>query len=203
MGKMYQKIKELTIALHRIGSINFGEFKLKSGVTSPIYLDLRLLISHPRLLRETAELMWEKVEKLSFNCVCGVPYTALPIATALSIGHNIPMVMRRKEAKDYGLKRMIEGHFTAGDTCLVVEDLVTTGSSVFETITPLADVGLKVSDVIIVIDREQGGKENIESKGYRLHSLLKLSEMLEILRQEEKISPSVFNQVNQFLNSAK
>ncbi len=166
--------------LHKIGAIQHGDFTLKSGVKSPIYIDLRLIISYPKLLAEVAFLMWEKIAGSQFDRVCGVPYTALPIATALSVQQNLPMVMRRKEAKNYGTKKIIEGAFESGQNCLVIEDLITSGMSIFETINPLEEVGLKVTDIVVVLDRQQGGRERVEEKGYRLHSLFTLSELLEV-----------------------
>ncbi len=164
-------------SLYSIGTVQFGEFKLKSGEMSSVYINLRKIISYPDILRTVANAMWEAVRDCQFDLVCGVPYTALPIATCVSLDHNIPMIMRRKEKKDYGTKQMIEGEFKPGQRVLVIEDVVTSGASILETTAELESAGLEVVDLIALIDREQGGRETLEKK-YRLHTILTLSEIL-------------------------
>ena len=159
------------------GIIKHGEFTLKSGQKSSIYIDLRQIIAYPELLVTVAEGMWTKIASLSPSLICGVPYTALPIATVISIKHNIPMLIRRREAKDYGTKKMIEGLYEPGQSCVIIEDVITTGSSVIETIDLLEAHNIKVTDAVVYIDREQGGKENIESRGVRCQSVFTLSQL--------------------------
>ena len=170
----------LISSLYQIGAIQLGEFKLKSGQTSSIYINLRKIISYPDLLRQMADAMWDQIKDCEFELICGVPYTALPIATCISLAHNIPMVMRRKEKKDYGTKQLIEGEFKSGQHCLIVEDIVTTGGSIIETANDLENAGLKIKNLIAVIDREQGGKENLSQK-YQLTTLFTLSDILNYL----------------------
>ncbi len=192
-------MKDLILKLHEINAIKFGEFTLKSGILSPIYIDLRVTVSYPEVLQMVADAMWDKLENTKFDIICGVPYTALPIATVMSVNHSIPMVMRRKEIKEYGTKKAIEGNFQTGQICLVVEDLVTSGSSVFETIEPLEHEGLKITDIVVLVDREQGGKKHIEDKGYSLHSVLTISQVLETLKREGKLNDDMVTKVKEFI----
>ncbi len=190
--------QQIAIQLYQIGAIQFGTFTLKSGLVSPIYLDLRRIVSFPELLSKIADAMWQEVTDCRFDVLCGVPYTALPIATAFSLQYGTPMVMRRKEAKHYGTKKMIEGVFTAGQKCLVLEDLITSGASIFETIEPLEQAGLAVSDVVVLIDREQGGKGRLAAAGYCLHSVFSLSFLLTTLCEEGLIEKSVAETIQDF-----
>lgn len=171
----------LIISLYKIGAIKFGNFTLKSGQSSKIYLDLRQIISYPPILRQVAETLWQKVQSCQFNVICGVPYTALPIATCLSLQHNIPMILRRKEKKTYGTKQQIEGRFETGQRCLIIEDIITTGISILETANDLEEAGLKIHDVAVLINREQGGEENLEKHHYKLHAIFTLEEILQTL----------------------
>jgi len=190
---------ELILKLHEIGSIKFGEFKLKSGLLSPVYIDIREIISYPNILTAVAELMWDKISSLNFQVVCGVPYTALPIATVLSTTHDIPMVMRRKEIKDYGTKKAIEGNINSGDNCLVIEDLITSGQSIFETIEPLEQAGLTITNIVVLLDREQGGRTHIENKGYHVHVLFTMTELLTVLEENNNLNSDTVNQVKKFI----
>lgn len=176
-------------SLYQIGAIQFGEFTLKSGQTSRIYINLRKIISYPSLLRAVAHAMWQATQDRRYDLVCGVPYTALPIATCLSLDHNMPMIMRRKEKKDYGTKQMIEGVYHPGQTCLIIEDVVTTGGSILETTVELENAGLRVQDVVALIDREQGGRETLEEK-YTFHAILSLSTILETLFESKEVAAS-------------
>jgi uridine monophosphate synthetase len=174
--------ERLLIRLYQIGALKFGSFKLKSGQISPIYFDLRVIVSYPDVLQLMADCMWQLLDSTSaqFDFICGVPYTALPIATAMSLSYNKPMIMKRKEAKDYGTKKMLEGVFKAGDSCLIIEDVITTGGSILETAEALEQEDIKVNHIIVCINREQGGSENVQQKGYRVTSLYTVTEVLSL-----------------------
>lgn len=195
--------KDIALALHRIGAVKFGEFTLKSGIKSPIYIDLRLLISFPDVLKLISGAMIELAEGLTFDVIAGIPYTALPIATAISVEKNWPMVYARKEVKDYGTKKKIEGVFKEGQTALIIDDLITTGGSKFETVEPFEASGLKITDFIVLVDREQGGAKLLEEKGYKLHSVIGINEILDILKEENAIDESDFSRAKTFISETQ
>lgn len=185
--------------LFAIGSLKVGKFILKSGQESPIYIDLRPIISHPALLREMSAVIWQ-VHQHSADFICGVPYTALPMATCISLSENIPMVMRRKEAKNYGTKKQIEGLFQPGQTCIIIEDIVTTGMSILETIKDLEAAGLRVVEVLSFLDREQGGAKNLENAGYPFHAAVTLTQVAEHLFQADLIDINFRDMILQICN---
>lgn len=192
--------KDFILKLHKIGAIQFGTFTLKSGIESPIYLDLRRMVSYPDLLQTTANMLWEKITGCDFHYICGVPYTALPFATVLSVQHNIPMIMRRKEVKQYGTKRILEGVYHANARCLVIEDLFTTGGSALETVEILEHDKCIVTDIAILIDREHGGVQRVQKKGYNVHVIFTLSEILAILHDTNVINEESVHAIRNFIN---
>lgn len=194
------ELSQLIYDLFNIGAVKFGEFRLKSGILSPIYFDFRLIVSYPLLLQKVGDAMWEKAKDLPFDLLCGVPYTALPIATYLSIAHQIPQVIRRKEAKQYGTGLLIEGAFEKGNRCLVIEDLITSGASILETIDPLEAAGLEATHAIVFLDREQGGRDRLKGLGKEVISVIGIHEMLEILIHKQVISQETKELVVEFIS---
>jgi uridine monophosphate synthetase len=138
-------------------------------------------------------------KKLKFDVIAGIPYTALPIATAISLETDWPMVYARKEVKDYGTKKKLEGVYAEGDTALIIDDLITTGDSKFETIEPFQAAGLKIKDFVVLVDREQGGKRILEEKGYNLHSVIGINELLDILKGEGRLDDVNYKKAKEFI----
>lgn len=181
------------------GCIKFGEFTLKSGLKSPIYIDLRQIITYPKLLADIARAYLPLLSTLHFSRIAGLPYAAIPIATAISLAGDYPMIYPRKEAKAYGTKAEIEGEFHAGETVVVIDDLATTGGSKFEAIEKLTGVGLVVKDVVVLVDRQSGAKESLEQAGYSLHAVLTISDMLAYWESTGKVDKQKIAATRAFL----
>jgi len=192
----------LADSLLEAGCIKFGEFTLKSGLISPIYIDLRRIISHPKLLELVGTAYLAILRELQFDRLAGLPYAAIPIATAICLAGGYPMIYPRKEIKEYGTKAEIEGEFNAGETVVVIDDLATTGGSKFEAIEKLRAVRLKIRDVVVLVDRQSGAKEALEEAGFRLHAVLSISELLDHYEKTMKVDPSLLEITRLFLKQS-
>ena len=177
----------LADGLLEAGCIKFGDFTLKSGLQSPIYIDLRQIITYPKLLKQIGAAYLPLLKDLKFDRIAGLPYAAIPIATAISLQGNYPMIYPRKEIKTYGTKAEIEGEYHAGETVVIIDDLATTGGSKFEAIEKLTSVGLIVKDVVVLIDRQSGAKESLKQAGFAMHAVLTITQLLDYWEQTEKV----------------
>ncbi len=182
------QLESLVLTLHDIGAVRIGRFELHSGRMSPIYIDLRLLASFPNALREAAAAYRHRLKTLTFDRIAATPLAGLPIGTAICLDMNLPLIYPRKTVKGYGTGKQIEGQWEIGQTVVVVDDLITSGDSLLKGITFLKAAGLRVNEAVVLIDREQGGREALEEQGYRLHSLMTIGQLLAIMESRERIT---------------
>lgn len=160
-------------------------FKLASGATSPFYVDCRVLMAHPGPRALVAQLAFEAMKDLPVDCIGGLELGAISIATAVSDqAHRNRKDWRtfvvRKQAKDHGMGKLIEGAATAGDRAVVVDDVLTSGGSVIKAVQAAREAGLKVSHALVIVDRqEQDGRRKVEELGVTLISLLSIKDLME------------------------
>jgi uridine monophosphate synthetase len=181
------------------GCIKFGQFRLKSGLNSPIYIDLRLLTGDPELLSQVAEAYLPVLNGLEFDRLAALPYAALPIGTAVSLQGGWPLVYPRKEAKSYGTQAQVEGLFHPGERVVIIDDLATTGGSKFEAIQKLTQAGLQVEEVVVLVDRQSGASQALTQAGYRLRSVFTLTQLLDHWQRTARVPAQQIEAVRQFL----
>jgi len=194
-----ESMAALADGLLEAGCIKFGEFTLKSGLISPIYIDLRRIISYPKLLEQVGAAYLPVLADLKFDRLAGLPYAAIPIATVISLQGQFPMIYPRKEAKTYGTKAEIEGEYHPGETAVVIDDLATTGGSKFEAIEKLTAAGLVVRDVVVLVDRQSGAKEALTGAGFAFHAVLTISDLLDFWEKTGKVEKQRIAATREFL----
>ncbi len=173
-------MSKLSEVLKDCGALQFGEFTLASGAKSDYYIDIKKASTNPGVLHLIARLMAEKIteEGIVTDRIAGIVLGSVPLAIALALETGIPYVMIRKEKKDHGTEKLIEGDLNPGDRVLVVEDVITTAGSSIKAIGTLRKAEAEVSYVISVIDREGGGAENLAEAGVKFRSLVRASELV-------------------------
>jgi uridine monophosphate synthetase len=188
-------------ALHRVGALRFGAFTLKDGSTSPVYCDLRLLIADPAALRLAGEVYAALLARLDYDLIAAIPYAGLPLGTAAALAADRPMVFPRKEAKGYGAGNAVEGRFEAGQTAVVLDDLISSGLSKLEAIASLQAAGLRVRDVVVLVDRRRPGSDDLDLAGYALHAAFGLAELAGELAAAGRIDAAAADRVAAFLGA--
>jgi uridine monophosphate synthetase len=194
-----RQLEVIADSLLDVGCVKFGQFRLKSGLQSPIYIDMRLLVSYPYLLDWVAGAYMPILHGLTFDRLGAIPYAALPIATAISLQGSWPLIYPRKESKDYGTGAEIEGFFRVGERVVVIDDLVTTGGSKFEAISRFTGAGLQVVDVVVLIDRQSGAAQALDESGFRLHAVFTLMELMDHWVRAKRVENRHVEAVREFL----
>ena len=168
--------QDLIDALREAEAVKFGEFELSHGGTSEYYVDKYLFETDPRCLEAIAHAFAERVD--SDDKLGGVALGGVPLAAATSVAAGVPYVIARKQRKEYGTGNLIEGRLEAGEEVIVVEDIVTTGTSLVDAVDALREAGATVDRALVVVDRQEGGRETVEAAGVEMEALVTADELL-------------------------
>jgi orotate phosphoribosyltransferase len=178
---------EICRILNRIGAFKFGAFRLTSGKMSPYYIDLRIVPSFPDAFREIcgfyADFIIDKVGTKSFERVAGIPVAGIPFASLIAYDLKKPFLYIRKGARRHGRERRIEGIIAPGNRILLVDDLVTTGLSLQSAAKTIVAEGGLVTDAVVLLDRQEGGKERLAKSGINVHALVSITEIANTLHE--------------------
>jgi uridine monophosphate synthetase len=181
------------------GCFKLGQFTLKSGITSPFYIDMRLIISHPRLLSRVAAAYCSMAAGLGFDRVAGIPLAAVPFATLAALMLDKPLVFPRLETKKHGTKKPVEGEYKAGEKVLMLDDLIATGVSKLQAVIILKEQGLEVKDLVVLIERGLNCRDELKQHGITLHSYLHIFDFLTVCRETGKVSEKEYQDIMDFL----
>jgi orotate phosphoribosyltransferase len=191
-------------ALYRSGCTKFGTFKIESGASSPYYIDMDRLFSMPSELDQICEIAAEHIRQIilseRIDKLASIELKGVLILASIACRVHLPCIIVRKEKKTYGVMDRVAGADVAkGDNVLFFDDVVSEGLSKLEGIKPLEELGASVKHIMVVVDREQGGRENLKELGCQLHALVRVSEVISALKKSEKISEQqaerVFNYI--------
>ena len=190
---MANTVDKIANALYLSGCLKFGNFKIKSGATSPYYIDLARVLSSPKQLCVIAESASQKITQImatnKIDKLASIELKGALIAPSIACILNLPCVIIRKEDKSYGVTGRIAGADIAkGDNILFFDDVVSEGLSKVEGIKTLQELGANVKHMLVVVNREHGGKEKLEKLGYQVHALAKITEIVDSLYREKHIS---------------
>ncbi|WP_254769095.1 orotate phosphoribosyltransferase [Salinilacihabitans rarus] len=168
--------QELIDALRAADAVRFGEFELSHGGTSEYYVDKYLFETDPRCLELIADAFAERIDDDAK--LAGVALGAVPLAAATSVAAGVPYVVARKQRKEYGTGNLIEGRLAEGEEVVVLEDIVTTGTSLVDAVEALREAGATVERALVVVDRQEGGRETVEEAGVEMEALVTAEELL-------------------------
>ena len=197
-------VKEFAIFLYKNNIIRFGNFTLASGKNSSYYVDLRLIPSYPhqfrKMIKNLQNLIVEKTGLDDFDCLSSVPTGGLVVASALAIEIVKPLIYVRSKPKEHGTTKSIEGKISAGMKVVMIDDVMTTGTSVLNGINQLKEAGLLVSDLYVIINRLEGGDKALSDIEVQTHQLTDILEITDILFQEKLIDKEIFEKIKNQVN---
>jgi orotate phosphoribosyltransferase len=173
---MNNRKKELIELLRKKEVVKFGKFVLSSGKESDYYVNMKMAITDPIILKSIAKIVSNQISEEKIDKIAGPALGAVPIATAISLESEIPMLMIRKAKKGYGTSKLIEGTLEKGDSVVVVEDVTTTGNSLLKAIKAIEENDGKIKKAVVVVDREEGAIENLKKEGILLEPLLSIND---------------------------
>lgn len=173
---MNNEKKELIELLINKDVVKFGKFILSSGKESDYYVNMKMAITDPKILKTIAKIVSSQICEEKIDKIAGPALGAVPIATAISLEAEIPMLMIRKAKKGYGTSELIEGTLQEGDSIVVVEDVTTTGNSLLKAIRAIKENGGNVKRAVVVVDRDEGAIENLKNEGILLEPLLSIND---------------------------
>lgn len=205
---MQKPIDKVADALYVSGCLKFGTFKIKSGATSPYYIDLARVLSAPRQMCMLADVAAEKITQIMatdrVDKLASIELKGALIVPSIACKLNLPCVIIRKEGKAYGaLGRIAGADVNKGDNILFFDDVISEGLSKVEGIKPLQELGANVRHLLVVVNREQGGKRNLEKLGYHVHALAKISEIMDSLYRQKHISKEQVDNVLEYVKPFK
>ncbi len=198
-------LESIVLTLFDCKCILFNDFKLSSGITSPYYIDLRIIPSYPEAYEIVSDTYIRKINELNikFDKICGIAVSGLPLASLIAYKLRKPLIYSRKEKKEYGTKSFIEGILEKGEKILVIDDVITTGESIIRTIKALREIGAIVEKAIVLIDREQGGFEKLKENNIELISIIKASQIFDILFNKKLIPKEKYGKILEYIKSKK
>ena len=173
MSKIAERIKES-------GAIKKGKFELSNGSIADYYVDKYVFETQPDVLSRIADEIASRLDSEEIDVIAGPELGAVPLVTAVSLRSGIPCAYIRGDEKDYGTQARIEGSIEEGQNIAIIEDVTTTGNTIIDTVELIEEIGGIPSRLIVVVDRNEGGEENVSEAGYELEYLVQVGEELDI-----------------------
>jgi len=196
-------MKQVGILLIKNNAIKFGDYILASGKRSPYYIDLRQTISSPITMdwiaNSLTRIIINEIGRDRIDKILGVPTAGIPFATVVSQKLGLPLIYYRQARKEHGVRKKIEGILERNDRVLIVDDLITTGESVIEGSEVIRDQGGVVNELVVLLDREQGGQENLRASRIEPHVLFKISDAMAWLHSVGLIEDEIFETIKNYI----